>query len=313
MVLQLSLWNIVNGKRLSSVLYRGFCAALKFKVDKELLKRLRKRTGFPVIKCKHALEKFENNIKEAEKWMQEEALKQGWTKAGKLANRPMSQGLIGILQVDRCGVMVEVNCETDFVARNSGFRTLVSSVTEACMREGNRRCDDHSTVRIEWNREDIEGFSCEKQRVADLVAMSIGSLGENMRVRRAGYMRAPAESETVLTNYCHTTFRTLSAEYCQYGSYGSLLLLRKTSPYVDAALSGRNLCQHIVGMNPLRVGDAVVDKPSAVKDNETLMLFQPYLLDENFTVHEYAKTHEVIPLDFIRYQCGESLPEDGDS
>lgn len=314
-MLQLSLWSVLNCRGFPSLLHRGFCAAPKIKVDKENLRKLRKRTGFPFIKCKDALQRFENNLKEAEKWMREEALKQGWATAGKLANRPLSQGLIGIRHIDGSAILLEVNCETDFVSRNTAFRSLVSSISQACMREGNQRADDNSSTKIEWSREEIESFvapSSEDKRIGDLVAMCIGSLGENMRVRRAGFMSIPKGDEMVLTHYCHTQFSSSHSENCIFGSYGSLLLLRKTSPGVDAIVSGRNLCQHIVGMNPLKVGDADVDKPCADVDEETIMLFQPYLLDENKTVSEYAAMHGVVPVDFLRYQCGESLPGDDD-
>lgn len=315
MVLQLSLWSVVNCRRFPSLLQRGFSTCPKIKVDKKILKTLRTRTGFPIIKCKAALQKFENNLKEAEKWMKEESLKQGWATAGKLANRPMSQGLIGIQCVNRSAVMVEVNCETDFVARNSDFHSLVTSVIQACLHEGNQRSKDDSAMRFEWNREEIENFSVpstDDKRVCDMVALTIGSLGENMRVRRAGFMSAPAGNDFALTFYCHVTNKPPKFDHAVFGSYGSLLLLRKTSPNVNTSIVGRSLCQHVVGMNPLKVGDPNVDKPSADKDNESIMLFQPYLLDETKTVGEYASINGVMPIEFLRYQCGESLPGDDD-
>lgn len=68
----------------------------------------------------------------AEEWLKEQALKLGWNKAYKLAGRKTFQGLVAVTTNQKSGTMVEVNCETDFVARNSLFRKFVSNITEMC-------------------------------------------------------------------------------------------------------------------------------------------------------------------------------------
>jgi elongation factor Ts len=71
---------------------------------------------------------------QAEKWLQEQAQALGWAKATKLEGRPTAQGLIGIaVEPGRSATIVEVNCETDFVARNKTFRSLVEQVTASCL------------------------------------------------------------------------------------------------------------------------------------------------------------------------------------
>lgn len=69
---------------------------------------------------------------QAEAWLQAEAQTQGWAKATKLAGRTTSQGLVGVHIKDNVGAMVELNCETDFVAKNEKFKNLVSQVAREC-------------------------------------------------------------------------------------------------------------------------------------------------------------------------------------
>lgn len=72
-------------------------------------------------------------LSQAEKWLQEQAQALGWSKATKLQGRPTAQGLIGVSVNKNIAAIVEVNCETDFVARNKTFQTLVDSVTIASL------------------------------------------------------------------------------------------------------------------------------------------------------------------------------------
>lgn len=70
---------------------------------------------------------------QAEKWLQDQAQAMGWSKATKLEGRQTTQGLIGVAVKDNNGALVEVNCETDFVARNKNFQEMVEEATKACL------------------------------------------------------------------------------------------------------------------------------------------------------------------------------------
>lgn len=98
------------------------------------LARLRKATGHPFGFCREALAACDDDYSRALAWLQEEATKRGMAKAEKLKSRPMSQGLLGMIASPRCVAAVEVNCETDFVARNQDFQSLVASSTESLFR-----------------------------------------------------------------------------------------------------------------------------------------------------------------------------------
>ncbi|XP_059792336.1 elongation factor Ts, mitochondrial isoform X2 [Balaenoptera ricei] len=96
--------------------------------SKELLMKLRRRTGYSFVNCKKALEICGGDLKQAESWLHKQAQKEGWSKAARLHGRKTKEGLIGLLQEGNTTVLVEVNCETDFVSRNLKFQQLVQQV-----------------------------------------------------------------------------------------------------------------------------------------------------------------------------------------
>jgi elongation factor Ts len=101
--------------------------------EKSALASLRKKTGYSFINCKKALAMFNDDVAQAEQWLHEQAQKEGWTKATKLESRVATQGLVGIVARRKVAAMVEVNCETDFVARNEVFQSLVRDVAKSCL------------------------------------------------------------------------------------------------------------------------------------------------------------------------------------
>ncbi|KAF6122349.1 Ts translation elongation factor, mitochondrial [Phyllostomus discolor] len=101
--------------------------------SKELLMKLRRKTGYSFVNCKKALDTCGGDLKQAESWLHEQAQKEGWSKAAKLHGRKTKEGLIGLLQEENTTVLVEVNCETDFVSRNLKFQQLVQQVALGTM------------------------------------------------------------------------------------------------------------------------------------------------------------------------------------
>lgn len=101
--------------------------------EKSLLATLRKKTGYTFTNCKKALEMHNNDLKLAETWLNQQAQSLGWSKATKLEGRQTTQGLIGVSVNNDDGVLVEVNCETDFVARNKEFQKMVEETARTCL------------------------------------------------------------------------------------------------------------------------------------------------------------------------------------
>lgn len=144
--------------------------------EKALLLKLRKSTGYTFINCKKALEKFDNDVTQAESWLHEQAQKEGWSKANKLGSRKAKDGLIGLFVEDKAAVMVEVNCETDFVARNEKFQQLVKDVAFATLAHHQSK----SQGKTGYVKSLLEGSELGKLSVgegaslADRVALTIG-------------------------------------------------------------------------------------------------------------------------------------------
>ncbi|XP_078287429.1 elongation factor Ts, mitochondrial isoform X2 [Rhinoraja longicauda] len=275
--------------------------------NKELLIKLRKKTGYSFTNCKKALENFNSDLQQAEAWLHEQAHKEGWSKASKLQGRKTTEGLIGLLQDGNSAVLVEVNCETDFVARNVKFQQLVQQTATVTL----EHCRSKLVTTTDYAKsslmaEEINQLKTpvDSRTLADQLALAIGNLGENMAIRRAAWVAAP--SDWYIGTYVHGQLPADSPSLTKmvFGKYGALVIYRalEQNCKVNVSEVGRRLGQHIVGMTPLTVGS--IDDPPG-DDSETKMLAQPFLLDPGTTVGQFLHTNGVSVLDFVRYECGE--------
>lgn len=131
----------------------------------------------------------------------------------------------------------------------------------------------------------------------------IGSLGENASLRRALCLKA--DDSLHLTGYAHPS--GTSQNNVLLGRFGSLVTLKQTEPKeIDIAEVGINLCQHVVGLNPLRIGSEE-DKPAENAEEETCLVYQDYLLDESVMVKEMLAESGLEVVDFKRFECGEDV------
>ncbi|KAG7477455.1 hypothetical protein MATL_G00069740 [Megalops atlanticus] len=266
--------------------------------EKALLLKLRKSTGYTFINCKKALEKFDNDIKQAESWLHEQAQKEGWSKASRLEGRRAKEGLIGQLVGDRAAVMVEVNCETDFVARNEKFQQLVRDVALAAMAHHRVKTEGRSGyVKSLLSAEELSRLSVPAGgSLSDQLALTIGRLGENVALKRAVFLGVPADWH--IGSYVHGPVSG-QADVAM-GRYGALVVFQGGQGSME--ILGRKLGQHVVGEAPLSLGN-MEDLPCG--DSETRLLAQSFLLDPSRTVGQYLTEQGARVLDFIRFQCGE--------
>ncbi|XP_012733617.1 elongation factor Ts, mitochondrial [Fundulus heteroclitus] len=272
--------------------------------DKALLMKLRKNTGYTFINCKKALEKFENDIAQAEAWLHEQAQKEGWSKASKLEGRRAKEGLIGLFVGNQTAAMVEVNCETDFVARNEKFQQLVKDVTLATLtHHQNKNQSQTGYVKSFLSGDELSKLSMkEGSSLADHLALTIGRLGENMALRRAVILGVP--SEWHIGSYVHGNISGQTEVVM--GRYGALVIFQGGKDGERDTL-GRKLGQHIVGEAPLSLGN-MDDLPCG--ESETRLLPQTFLADPSRTVAQFLKGQEARVLDFVRFQCGETLEKE---
>ncbi|XP_054641530.1 elongation factor Ts, mitochondrial [Dunckerocampus dactyliophorus] len=267
-------------------------------VDKNLLLKLRKSSGYTFINCKKALEKFDNDITQAEAWLHEQAHKEGWSKASKLDARKAKEGLIGLLVRDQAAVMVEVNCETDFVARNEKFQQLVQDVAFSTLAHHQNKSQT-GYVKSHLDAHDLSKVPVTPQggSLADQVAFTIGRLGEKMSAKRAVTVSVPAEWRIGFYVHGGVAGRTEVA----MGRYGALVVFRGGKEGEEESL-GRKLGQHIVGEAPVSLGN-MDDLPCG--ESETRLLPQTFLADPSRTVAQVLKGQQARVLDFVRFQCGE--------
>ncbi|XP_052773059.1 elongation factor Ts, mitochondrial-like [Mya arenaria] len=315
-MLGISRWVRVGGA-IRSIRLMSTQAEAEVAVDKAVLSKLRKKTGFPMIKCKTALSQFNNDIKQAEQWMREVAQKEGWEKAGKLENRPMSQGLLGVLQADTGLTVVEVNCETDFVARNENFQALVCQITTAC----HKNFDQQEQAKITLDKSALSLLPCGDRTVGDQVALTVGNLGENMAIRRASYLRS--EPGSTLSCMVHAAGPAMERDGIKLGKFAALVKIQEP----DMSSISENICQHIIGMNPSEVGQWSVppadkkDSKKKKKDKsaenepkeikvEARLYDQEFLLEPGKNVREYLRESAPNVIDFVRIECGEDLGEE---
>ncbi|XP_055355159.1 elongation factor Ts, mitochondrial-like [Paramacrobiotus metropolitanus] len=239
---------------------------------KSPLATLRRRTGYTFANCKKALEQFGDDLPKAEAWLRDQAQKEGWAKATKLQDRVAAQGLVGIRvkPEDGLGVLVEVNCETDFVARNGKFQELVCTIAEACTKELDMKAIDGASYH-KWSLtpDRISSFKwAQGKTLGDLTALTIGQMGENMVLRRAVLVKADPR-ECKISGYAHSADNAHHPHNCLLGRFGALVVYRQTPnpEALDPQLTptsltdfGRQLCQHVVGMNPQSIG-SLEDEP----------------------------------------------------
>jgi elongation factor Ts len=161
----------------------------KTNITAEMIKELRTSTGAGVMDCKRALQEADGDLKKAAEFLQ----KQGLAKAEQKAQREVKNGLIDVyIHGGRIGAMVEINCETDFVARNEDFKALAHNIAmQIAAGEPQYVCVDDipENLRAEANPAEAcllsQPFIRDPQRsVQDIVTEAVAKIGENIKVRR---------------------------------------------------------------------------------------------------------------------------------
>ncbi|XP_034234508.1 elongation factor Ts, mitochondrial [Thrips palmi] len=275
--------------------------------SKALLAKLRKKTGYSFANCKKALDKHNNDAEQAEKWLHEQAQALGWSKATNVGNRKTTEGLVAVIVNKNHGAMVELNCETDFVARNSSFQTLIQMIAKSCVSVVPEVCGSNNSVTKELlDGSKLSSLSApDGKTLADHVALNIGLLGENMTLKRA--VLVSTKDDILLSGYSHPSPKEQNEALL--GKYGAIVAFnsKDQQPLSDEQIKlGRQLCQHVIGMNPKSIGNNETDKPQDNADDETVMIYQEYLLDPETKVEAVLQEGNVNVVDFVRFECGET-------
>jgi len=213
-------------------------------ISAQMVKELRDITGAGMMDCKAALGETSGNVQAAVDWLRTKGL----LKAAKKAGRVAAEGLIGIMLKGPKGVMVEVNSETDFVARNDLFQGLVLMIADVALDVGT-------------NVEKIKAAKAGSLTVADSIAETIAKVGENMSLRRAADLSV---GKGVVGGYVHNSVSE------GLGKMGVLIGLESAGKTEELAELARLLAQHVAAANPQAVDAASLD-PAAIAREKTVL------------------------------------------
>jgi elongation factor Ts len=215
-------------------------------ITASLVKELRDKTGAGMMDCKRALGESAGDIEAAVDWLR----KKGLAAAAKKAGRVAAEGLIGVATADKAGAVVEVNSETDFVARNQLFQDFVRAVAELAV-AADRDVEALKGASFAGNGKTVEG------ELTDLVAR----IGENMVLRRVARLTV---SQGHVASYIH------NAVSPGLGKIGVLVALESAADEDVLAPLGRQLAMHVAAANPQYLDQASV--PAAALDRERAVL-----------------------------------------
>ncbi|MDQ0327316.1 elongation factor Ts [Rhodopseudomonas julia] len=198
-------------------------------VTAQMVKELRDKTGAGMMDCKTALQEADGDMDAAVDWLRAKGL----AKAAKKAGRVAAEGLIGIAEADGKAAIVEVNSETDFVARNDQFQALVLKVAEAAL------STDGSVTAVK--AADMAGAG---KSVEGALTDAVATIGENMVLRRSALLAA---NPGVVATYVH------AASAPGLGKIGVLVALQSNGDKEKLAALGRQVAMHIAAASPLSV------------------------------------------------------------
>lgn len=291
-------------------------------ITASMVKELRDQTGAGMMDCKAALAETGGEMEAAVDWLRAKGL----SKAAKKAGRVAAEGLVAVAGDGNKGVVVEVNAETDFVARNELFQTMVRTIAEVALSVGG----------------DFLALSAAKypgsdKTVAEYLQEMVGQIGENMTLRRcAGFEVSPG----AVASYIH------SATAPGLGRIGVLVALESAGDQGKLAALGKQIAMHVAATNPLSVDvdgldAAVVERERAVyreqaKESgkpaeiiekmvegrvrkfyeEAVLLKQAFVIDPDNTVEKAVKAAEtdvggpIKVAGFVRFALGEGIEKE---
>ncbi len=293
-------------------------------ITAKMVQELRRNTGAGMMDCKKALGETEGDLTKASEWLRQK----GMVAAGKKSDRVTAEGLVdNFIQADgKTGVLIEVNCQTDFVARNDAFKDLVQSLAHQAITA------DSVEALLDQN------YAADTSiKVSEAIVRSIAKIGENLNVRRLANYTVTAGTEGAVDCYIHTG-----------GRVGVLIELGCASDKVAGTDNfkalARNLamqvaaCPNVEYINvdeipseiatkekEIEMGrDDIANKPDNIKEKivqgridkrlkEMTLLDQPYIKDQNITVTELiGQTSKQMAEDitvrrFTRFILGEGI------
>ncbi len=212
------------------------------KITASMVKELREKTGAGMMDCKQALTENDGDMEKAIDWLRAKGL----SKAAKKSSRAAAEGLVGVVTDGTRAALVEVNSETDFVARNEEFQKMVTEIARVALdAKGDVEALKAAT------------FPGSEKSVEEYVKEMVGKIGENMTVRRTAYLEVP---EGAVVTYMHNQAAP------GLGKIGVLVALESSGDVARLEELGKKLAMHVAAAAPLALTEA--DIPAEVAERE---------------------------------------------
>jgi len=281
------------------------------------VKALRERTGAGMMDCKRALTESGGDAEAAFDWLR----KKGLSAAAKKSGRVAAEGLVGVASAVNKAAMVEVNAETDFVARNETFQALVQAVAQIALEVG----EDVDAIRA-------APFPGTGRTVADELTHLVATIGENMNLRRAKVLTVPSG---VVATYVHNALKP------GLGKIGVLVAVESKDEQSALETLGRQVGMHVAATRPDALDVDAVDpaalerekgvlteqarasgKPDAIIEKmvegrirkyyeEVVLLEQVWVHDGESRVRAVVKKAGATLSGFARFHLGEGIDKQG--
>ncbi|MCX5577279.1 translation elongation factor Ts [Kaistia terrae] len=291
-------------------------------ISASMVKDLREKTGAGMMDCKAALIENGGDVEASIDWLRTKGL----AKAAKKAGRVAAEGLVGVASEGTKAVVVEVNSETDFVARNAAFQEVVSSVAQAALGT------DGSVAAVA-----AANYPGSDKTVEASITTAVATIGEHMNLRRSA---AVTVTDGVVASYVH------SAVAPNLGKIGVLVGLQSTGDKDKLVALGRQIAMHIAATNPLSVRSDELDaevvareravyaetaresgKPEAIIEKmvegrirkfyeEVVLLSQAFVINPDLTVEKALQAAEAdvgAPIElttFVSFRLGEGVEKE---
>jgi len=241
------------------------------------VKQLREMSGAGMMDCKAALGETGGDMEAAIDWLR----KKGIAKADKKAGRTAAEGLIAISTSAGRAAMVEVNSETDFVARNGEFQTLVANIAKAALEHGDSVDSLGQAV-----------YPGGEKNITETLKDAIGTIGENMALRRVASLHV---ENGVVASYIHNA----AAE--GLGKLGVLVAIETQGDKEQALAFGRQVAMHIAATNPLaltaeQVDASAVEREKAIFSDQARQSGKPENIIEKMVEGRMRKFFEEVVL-----------------
>ena len=216
-------------------------------ITADLVRQLRERTGAGMMDCKKALNDTDGDIDAAVDWLR----KKGLSQAAKKAGRTAAEGLVGVHAQGTKGAAVEVNCETDFVARNENFQAFVAELAKLAYDE---EAETDALMQAT--------FPSTGRKVEDELTQQIAALGENMKISRAKVMKV---SQGAVAAYVHNQLAP------NQGKIGVLVALEAGAGPDKLEATAKQVAMHVAAVNPAAISQDQIDPQLVEREKQVLM------------------------------------------